>query len=258
MERLTPRRKPAGINGNALRTWALLFAACGIAGRGVIQCHMLGVGRVSTQDLLSVMGQSEMNMTLATLSLILQALETCAVPIFAMLLVEGARYTSDFKAYLIRVVKLAVLCELPYNLAVGGKLFDFSTRNPVFGLVLCQVLIYFFLRYDGKEIKNRLVRYAVIAAAVVWCEILKIEFGFPMVLIVSVLWAYRTKPLYRNFAGAAAAIVCSIYSPFFLASPMGFMAVHFYNEEPCDKSREFRYYAYPLILAVAAVAGLIL
>ena len=258
MERLTPRRKPAGINGNALRIWALLFAACGIAGRGIIQCHMLGVGRISTQELVSIMGQSDVNMNLATISLILQALETCAVPIFALLLVEGARYTSDYKAYLIRVAKLAVICELPYNLAIGGKLFDFSSRNPVFGLLLCQVLIFFFLRYDGKEIKNRLIRYLVIAAAVVWCEMLKIEFGFPTVLIVSVLWAFRTKPLYRNFAGAAAAMVCSVYSPFFLASPMGFMAVHFYNEEPCDKSEKFRYYAYPVILAAAAAAGLIL
>lgn len=258
MERLTPNRKPAGINGNALRTWALLFAACGIAGRGVIQCHMLGVGRVSTDALLAVMGQSNVNMNLATISLICQALETCAVPIFAMLLVDGSRYTSDFKAYLIRVAKLAVLCELPYNLATGAKLLDFSTRNPVFGLLLCQVLIYFFLLYDGKEIKNRLIRFALIAAAVVWCEMLKIEFGFPMVLIVSILWAFRTNPLYRNFAGAAAAIVCSVYSPFFLASPMGFMAVHFYNEVPCDKSQEYKYYAYPVILVVAAAAGLIL
>lgn len=258
MERLTPNRKPAGINGNALRTWALLFAACGIVGRGVIQCHMLGVGSVSTEELLTVMGQSDVNMNLATISIICQALETCAVPIFAMLLVEGARYTSDFHAYLFRVAKLAVLCELPYNLATSAKLLDLGTRNPVFGLLLCQIMVFFFLRYEGKEIKNRLVRFAVIAAAVVWCEMLKIEFGFPMVLIVSVLWAFRANPMYRNFAGAAAAIVCSVYSPFFLASPMGFMAVHFYNEIPCDKSQEYRYYAYPVILAVAAAAGLIL
>ena len=219
---------------------------------------MLGVGQISSQDLLNVMTQSEANMNLATISLILQALECCAVPIFALLLVEGARYTSDFKAYLIRVAKLALICELPYNLATGGKLFDFSSRNPVFAMVLCQILVIFFLRYDGKGIKNRLVRYVVIAAGIVWCEMLKIEFGFPTVLIFAVLWAYRTNSLYRNFAGAAAAIVCSVYSPFFLASPMGFMAVHFYNEEPCDKSQEFRYYAYPVILAVAAAAGLIL
>lgn len=258
MERLTPRKKLGDLNGNALRTWAWLFAACGVIGRGVIQTHMLGVGSVNTQQLLEVMGQSDNAMNLATISLILQALETCAVPIFALLAVEGAMHTSDFKAYLLRVAGLAAACELPYNLAVGGKFFDLSSRNPVFALAMALILIYFFRIYDGKELKNRLIRYAVIAAGIVWCEMLQIEFGFPTVLIVSVLWAFRGNVLYRNFAGAAAAIVCSVYSPFFLASPMGFMAVHFYNEEPCTNSRQKNYLAYPVILIVAAAAGLIL
>ena len=258
MERLTPNRKPAGINGNALRIWGLIFAACGVVGRGVIQTHMFGIGSVSTEELLNAMGQSSQAMTFATLSIICQALETCAVPIFAFLALEGGRYTSDYKAYLIRVLKLALLCEIPYNLAMGGKLLDLQSRNPVFSLVLGLVLIYFFRLYEGKEMKNRLIRLAVTAAGIVWCEMLKIEFGFPTVLILCILWIFRANAMYRNFAGAAAAMVCSIYSPFFLASPMGFMAVHFYNEVPCDKPREFNYLAYPVILAVAAAAGLIL
>jgi len=87
---------------------------------------------------------------------------------------------------------------------------------------------------------------------------LKIEFGLPMIVIVVVLWSLRSKPMYRNFAGAAAAMVCTVYSPFFLASPMGFMPIHFYNEEESTNSRRMNYLAYPAIVLLAAAAGLIL
>ena len=257
MERLT-RRKQNGINGNALRTWALLFAAAGVIGRGIIQTHMLGIGQISAVQLLEVISASDSAMKLATLSLVLQAMETCALPIFALLLVEGVKYTADFKAYALRVAGLALLTEIPYNLAMGGKLLDFSTRNPVFSLLVCMALIYFYRTYAASGIKNILIKIAVSAAAIIWCEMLKIDFGSPMVLVVAVLWAFRKNPLYRNFAGAAAAIVCTVFSPFFLAAPMGFMAVHFYNDEKCTTDRRMNYLAYPAMLLVAALAGVIL
>lgn len=257
MERLASRKKH-GINGNALRTWALLFAAAGVIGRGVIQTHMLGIGQINTSQLLEVISASDSVMKLATLSLVLQAMETCALPIFAVMLVQGVMHTSGFKAYALRVAVLAVLTEIPYNLAVNGTLFAFSSRNPVFALLVCMTLIYFYKTYSGTSLKNILIKSAVTAAAIIWCEMLKIEFGSPMVLVVAVLWAFRSNSLYRNFAGAAAAIVCTTFSPFFLAAPMGFMAVHFYNEEKSTTSRVVNYLAYPGMLVAAAVIGLIL
>ena len=78
------------------------------------------------------------------------------------------------------------------------------------------------------------------------------------VIVTAVLWYFRTKPLYRNFAGATAAIVCSVMSPFFMASPMAFMVIHFYNDEKSTNSRKLNYLAYPVILTVAAAVGLFL
>lgn len=257
MERLT-RNKNNGINGNALRTWALLFAAAGIIGRGVIQNHILAIGQVSTAQLLEIISASDSAMQLTTVSLALQALETCALPIFAVMLVEGVMHTSDFKAYALRVTGLALLTEIPYNLAINGKLFAMSSRNPVFGLVVCMILFFFYRTYAGSGAKNLLIRVAVTVAGIVWCEMLKIEFGAATVLVVSVMWVFRAKPMYRNFAGAAAAIVCTAFSPFFLASPMGFMAVHFYNEEKCTTDRKLNYLAYPCMLLAAAAVGLLL
>ena len=257
MERLS-RSKKSTINGNALRTWGLLFLAAGVIGRGVIQTHILGIGQVTTQQLLQIMGSSETVMKLSTLSLILQALETCAAPIFALFLVEGLQHTSDFKAYFLRVASLAVLTELPFNLAIGGKLLAMNSRNPVFGLVLCMILVWFYRTYAASGIRNLLIKAAVTAAAVVWCQMLKIEFGSATVLMVAVMWWFRKNTLYRNFAGATAAIVCSVFSPFFLAAPMCFLVVHAYDGEKSTTSRRVSYLAYPCILMAAAIAGFIL
>lgn len=257
MERLANGKK-RGINGNVLRTWGLIFLAAGAIGRGVIQTGMLGIGNVSTEQLLAVIGASEQAMTLAAVSLVLQAVETCAVPIFAMFLVEGVQHTADRKAYFLRVLKLALLTEIPYNLAMGGKLLNLATRNPVFALVVCMVMIYLYGQYPAGEKRNALIKAAITVAAIVWCEMLNIEFGSAFVLVTAVMWGLRGNTLYRNFAGAAAAIVCTVFSPFYLAAPMGFMAVHFYDGEPCTTSRTVNYLAYPVMLTAAAVLGMIL
>ena len=258
MERLTRRKSFGGLNGNALRTWGLLFLAAGAVGRGTLQAHLLGTGQVSTQQLLQIMSESETAMNFATTSLILQAIETCAAPIFAALLVEGIQHTRDFRSYFLRVLGVALVSEIPYNLAMGAGILDLGTRNPVFGLVICMALVYFYRLYPGKKIRNVLIKVLVTVAAVLWCEMLKVTFGSALVIVVAVMWALRTNPLYRNFAGAAAAIVCSAISPFFLLSPMGFLAVHLYNGEKSTNSRTLNYLAYPVILAAAAAAGIVL
>lgn len=257
MERLS-NKKSTSINGNAIRAWGFLFLAAGVIGRGIIQSHILGLGQMSTQQLLEVMSSSESAMTLVTASLILQAVETCAAPIFVLLLVEGVQHTSDLKAYMLRVAAVAVLSEIPYNLAMSGKLLAFDSRNPVFGMLLCQVMLWFFRQYAGKSLKHILIKTAVIAAAVIWCQMLSIEFGACLVLMAAVLWALRDKAIYRNLAGTTTAIVCSMISPFFLAAPMGFMAVHFYNGEKSTNSRYVNYLAYPAMLLIAAVTAMIL
>ena len=253
MERLSDY-KPTGMNGNALRTWGLLFLAAGVIGRGLIQTRILGIGQVTAQELLQIIGASQTAMILATTSLVLQAMETCAAPIFALLLVEGVQKTSDFQQYFLRVTGLALLSEIPYNLALKGQLLALDSRNPVFGLVLCMALLYFYRRYH----KNLLVKIIVTAAAFLWGQMLKIDSGSCMVLIVVALWALRKKPLYRNFAGAAVTVLCTAISPFFLAAPMGFLTVHFYNGEKSTNSRVVNYFAYPAILLAAAMVGIIL
>ena len=252
------RKKRRTINGNALRTWALLFLTAGVIGRGLIQNHILGVGQMTAQQLLDVMGSSQQAMRLVTCSLVLQALETCAVPLYAVMLVEGVQHTSSFSAYFKRILTLALLCEIPYNLAMSCRFLALDNRNPVFALVMCLIMLYMFSRFPEGMKFSGLMRTVVSVAAILWCEMLKIEFGSATILITAVMWAFRKNTLYRNFAGAAAAIVCTVMSMYFLAAPMAFMIIHGYDGEKSTNSRKVNYLAYPVVLMAAVVASFVL
>lgn len=257
MEQNVKKRK-RGINARTLRLWGIIFLTAGILGRGVVQAHMLGITGDGTQDLLTILNTMPNAMMLAAFSIAMQAAETCAVPIFAMLLIEGIQNTSDFKAYFLRVTTLAVLCEIPFNLAFSAKLLDFNSRNPVFGIVLCMFLLYLWRNYDTKSKKNALIKFFIVIVAILWCEMLRIDYGAAMVIIVSILWTFRNNSIFVNFAGAAAAMTCTLISPFFLASPMGFLVVHSYNGEKDTNSHKYNYLLYPALLMIGWAFGILL
>lgn len=257
MERIQPRRNK-GLTTAGLRVWGMLFVAAGIVGRSILQNRILGLSDPSSPGLLAVLESNPDMMMYATMAIVLQALETCAVPIFAFLLTEGMEHTRDVKKYMLRVLGIAAAAELPFNIAMSGRLLDLGTRNPVFGLVFAMIVILFSKHYGEKTFKNAVIRIFVALCGAAWCTMLRIEYGSTLVIISAVLWAFRMKPSYRNVAGATATILCSLSSMFFMAAPMGFLAVFLYNGEEGDVNPTVKYAAYPTILLVAAVAGMFL
>ena len=252
MERINNNRR-TGLTGTALRTWGFLFIVLGAAGMGIIQNGLLGLGKLTAAELLDAMQLSDEVMALVTVSLILQAIESCAVPIFAFLLVEGFQHTSDRKMYFARVAVVAIVSELPYNLAMGGGIWVTDSRNPVFGLVICMVMLYLYSRFG-----NVLLKIVITIAGVLWCEMLSIDHGSFTLLLVATLWGMRKKPQFRLFVGCAAAAVCCIISPFYLASPMSFLAIHGYNGEPGERNRVVNYLCYPVILLIVGIVSIVI
>ena len=250
MERLGNTR-PSGLHSGALRAWGMLFMVAGIVSRALLQNKMLGVGLRSMQELMDLMQSSDTAMIIATVALILQAMETVAVPIFVFLLFEGFLHTSDWKRYMARVGALAVLSEIPFDFALNGKMLEFSSQNPVLGLLLCMVLLCLFRRFADKK----LMCVIVALAASLWAVMLKIDHGVPMVLMICIIYLFRNKRMFMGFSGVAVAAMCTAISPFYLVAPMGFLAIHFYNGEEGNSSRLVNYLFYPVtLLSIALVA----
>ena len=246
MERLSSSRPTSGLHSGSLRAWGMLCAISGIISRSILQNSMLGVGSNSMQQLLEMIQASETAMIIATISLVLQAMETVAVPIFVFLLAEGFLHTSDWKKYFLRVAGLAIVTEIPYDLAMNGKILEFGTQNPVVGLVLCMVLLYLFRRFADKK----LICVIMALAGLAWALMLKVDHGIPMVLMICVIYLFRNKRMYMGFSGMAVAALCTGISPFYLIAPMGFLAIHFYNGEKGNTSKLVNYLFYPVTLLV--------
>lgn len=246
--------RSGGINGNGLRTWGFLFVLLGITGQCILQNRLLGLNSLDPQDILAVLDAAPANMGIATAALVCKAFQTCAAPLFTFLLVEGFLHTSSVKNYLLRVIGVAVLSEIPYNLAMSEKWFDLSGRNPVFGMALCLILLILYSRYQEKGFRNLMIKAAFTVAAIVWMKMLSIEDGACLVVLTATFWGFRGKPHFRNMAGLGAAGFCAAFSLFYLASPMSVMALHFYNGEPGNRNRLFNYLSYPLILLCFGLA----
>ena len=244
-------RKLVNINLSAanLRVFGILFLMAGCIST-VIQNNVLRVGQISNSHLLEVIQDRPDGMFYATVALICQALEICAVPIFAFLLSEGAKHTANYKSYFLRVIALACLCEIPYNLLTGNPLFRVGSLNPVFGAVLSLVMIYFFRICREKKASHRVVNVLAVLGALLWSAMLGVAFGGPFVILTAVFWATRGRGKIQLFAGCAAALLCGVFSPLFIFSPTAFLAIYLYSGERGSANKLLNYLAYPAILVV--------
>lgn len=244
-----------GITATALRVWGMLFVAAGMISRCILQNTILGLGNASAAEVLALMNESSAYMTLATAALVMQAAETCAIPVFALLLVEGFIHTKDWKKYLLRVAVVAAISEVPYDLATNGTFWDMSVQNPSVGLVLGMVTLYLFNRFGERKASHRLVKVFVVIAAILWAEMLNVEHGTPLVIMVAVFWLMRERTGLRSLVGAAVALACTVVSPFYMAASMGCLPVHLYNGEQGESNKFVNYLAYPVILLAVVLAA---
>ena len=237
------------LNTAALHMCGLPLLAAGCLS-GVIQSKILSVGQIANSQLLEVIQNRPDGMVYATLALIGQVLEICAVPIFAFLLSEGARYTASYRKYLLRVIGLAAVCEIPYNLLTGDSVFVVGSLNPVFGAVMSLLMLYFFRTFRDKRASHTTIKAVAVLGAYLWSTFLGVAFGGTCVILTAVLWATREKQNLRLISGCFAGIACTVFSPLYLFSPLAFLVIHFYSGERGSRNKLLHYLSYPLIIVV--------
>ena len=73
-----------------------------------------------------------------------------AFPIYGLMLVEGVLHTSNRWRYLLRLFVFALLSELPFDLALRGKMFVWNHQNVYFTLIL-GLLIMFVIHWGSRQ-----------------------------------------------------------------------------------------------------------
>ena len=225
------------LSSRAIHALGALLLLAGAAG-GLIQTGPLRVGEISNEQLYQNMQADPAVMALATAALICQLLESCAVPVFAFLLTEGAARTGHFGRYFLRVVCLAAVCQLLWE----------EGLNPVFGPVLGLLMLWFFRKFPDKRPGHRIIRAFAVAGTLLWSILLGVAHGPVFLLLTAVQWGLRRKTWFRTFGGSMAALACGLFSPLYLVSPLSFLILYFYDEDRGGGNKLVSYAAYPLIL----------
>ena len=117
-ERLSPRRE-RGLNRNTLQLFGLMFMVLGTLG-SAIQLRYLNAAAAADGELLA----TAESMNAATMAIVFLAVQAMAVPIFAVLTLDGFQKTASVKKYLLRLLVLAAVSEVPYHLARTGQLWE--------------------------------------------------------------------------------------------------------------------------------------
>ena len=261
---LSNRRPPKGSSAATLRKWAVIFLIAGIVGRSIFLNGMLGLDSLridaAQNEQLSALLETNGDAGMALTPVVLCCFaETCAIPLFAFLLVEGILRTASFEKYLLRLVCFALVCELPYNLATSGGLLNLGSRNPAFGLVVCILMLFFFRNYGEKSLKNTLIKTVIFAAAFLWCLMLSIEFGYALVVFAGMLWLAREKGNFRALYAFAAAMICTMIPNenqfFYIGACLSSIMLHRYTEELGEQNRILNYAVYPACLLILGIAA---
>lgn len=254
------KEQSKGVSIANLRAWALVCVALGAAAvtiilRGLLKVDMLNPNMEQVMGLFS----EEQTRTYVIVILICLAVETCAVPLFAVMLVEGSYRTLDISKYMIRAALVAVVSEIPYDYATMGKVLDLTNLNPAFGTAIALVMLFFFLRYSDRTVGHYVLRSVITLAMILWTVIFNVTQGPCIVLITAVLWTFWNKPLWRSIMGAVACLLCAVLiSPFYIAAPLAMILIYFYRGEKGMDFKWGRLIAYPAIMVLVAAVLLFL
>ena len=121
--------------------------------------------------------------------LFLRVIGRLSFPIFAFLIAGGAVHTSNKLKYLGRLFLLALISELPFQLAFFGSLSFPPTRNIFFTLFLglLGVVIFIWLK-DEWHLPGMILGIFVMIACGVTAVILQTDYGYMGVLMITLLY----------------------------------------------------------------------
>ena len=117
-----------------------------------------------------------------------------AFPIFAFMIVEGYTRTSNLRKYVKRLLLFAVISEIPFNLAMGSRVFYPIHQNVLWSFLIAIGLIHWNEKVNEKQIWKRiLVGFASVCIGYVVGLITFVDFYHAGILTVLVFYFFRNK-----------------------------------------------------------------
>ena len=120
---------------------------------------------------------------------ILRCVGRLAFPLFAFMAVEGYLRTRNLKNYLLRLLMLGVISEIPFDLLVSGSVFYPVHQNVIWTIVLGLCCIWAFENIAAD--RQRLLSAVVIIASLGAAIIADVDYSSAGVLTLFAFYAFR-------------------------------------------------------------------
>ena len=108
-----------------------------------------------------------------------------AFPIFSFQIVQGYLHTKNFKKYLLRLLIIALISQIPFQLY-----FSTTKLNVLFTLILGLICIYIYEHFFKK---NKFLSIITILAIMCISEILKCDYSYYGVCMILSFYIFRNK-----------------------------------------------------------------
>ena len=182
---------------------------------------------------------------------ILRLIGRIAFPIFTYTLVEGFIHTHDVKKYMTRMGILALISEIPFDLAFTGKILEFGHQNVFFSLFLGLLMLYLMAKAPD-ELRSLLCVLVILFVA----RYLRVDYGYNGLLMVFWYYHYRDNNLMKilgiAFINAFLMGGSQVYALFAL------IPILLHNGERGPKCKGFFYGFYPVHLLVIYFINMIM
>ena len=178
---------------------------------------------------------------------VLRYIGRIAFPIFAYTLVEGFCYTKDIKKYMMRMGVLALLSEIPFDLALTGKVLEFGHQNVFFTLFLGLLMLYLMTKAPD-EVRGLLCVFVILFVS----RYLRIDYSYRGLLMIFWYYQYRNNNPMKFFG--IAFINVFIMGGAQIFALLALIPIMLHNGEQGPKCKGFFYGFYPVhLLAIYLV-----
>ena len=160
-------------------------------------------------------------------------------PLFCFLLVEGFYHTGNLCKYVQRMLGFAFLAEIPYDLAIYGKLVKLDGQNVLFTFVIGLLVMWMLTKVELWSIPM----YGIVLFGCAAAYLLRVDYSWYGILLIVVFYVFHDQKTKRNLAAA----VLLFWQP---ASLVALLCIQWYNGERGRVNRTVFYWFYPVHLLI--------
>lgn len=189
---------------------------------------------------------------------ILRWIGRISFPLFAFLIAEGYKHTSDIRKYAVRLLIFALISEVPFDYCFHSTLFYPYKQNVFFELLLGLLTLYFIDKEYVVKGKNITI-FCQLAIVAVSCGIAYIgKFDYKYVGILVIVIMNYIRDYYKYLAPTIFVIYLIVYgvmNAVFVLIPIAI--IYLYNGQRGASAKKLKWVFYAIYPVQLVVIGLI-